>query len=113
MSKLRPPISISFNCHYSHCESESNMSISSEEREGNRNDPFIDKIISLVYRIAPDLRFSQAKSDARRKKQLRKERRKVTRFVHPDLRCLWRHVDALLAPPAPRVQQVSPYPRVR
>ena len=112
LSKLSPSISISFNCNYSDCETESNMSVFDEEHEGNPNDPFIDKIISLVYRIAPDLCYSKAKSDARRKKQLRKERRKVTRSVHPDLRCLWRHVDALLAPPAPRVQQVSPYPRV-
>ena len=112
LSKLSPEIS--FNCHYSDCESdpESISSSHSDEFEKAANDPFIDKIISVVRRIAPDLRYSQAKSDARRKKLMRKARRKVTRSVHPDLRCLWRHADDLGGPAVAPVQHASPYPRV-
>ena len=112
MSKLIP--SISFNCHYSDSESdpESISSSHSDEFEKAANDPFIDKIISVVRRIAPDLRYSQAKSDALRKKLMRKARRKVTRSVHPDLRCLWRHAEELGGPAVAPIQHASPYPRV-
>ena len=105
---------ISFGCQDSDCDSVSVKSISFEKSyvSVTPDETFIDSIISVVRRIAPDLRYSKVKSDARRKQQLRKERRKVTRSIHPDLRCLWRHMDQLLAPPAPRVEEVSPYPRV-
>ena len=111
MSKLSP---ISFNCQNSDCESVSVKNDSCEDSyvSVTPDETFIDSIISLVRRIAPDLRYSKVKSDARRKRQMRKERRKVTKSIHPDLRCLWRHMDQLLAPPAPRVEEVSPYPRV-
>merc|ERR1712155_89003 len=90
-SQLTP--SISFNCHYSDCESDPESILSSHSviEEFQMTDPCIDQIISVVRRIAPDLRYSQAKADARRKKKLRKERRKVTRSVHPDLRTMWQH----------------------
>ena len=97
LSKLSPPIS--FNCDYSDSDSDPDSISSSHSQELEITDPCIDQIISVVRRIAPDLRYSQAKSDARRKKKLRKERRKVTRSVHPDLRTIWQHASEFCSPP--------------
>ena len=116
MSKLFPLIS--FNCQYSDGESdpESNLSTHSEDFKKTSNDPCLDRIISVVRRIAPDLCYSQAKSDARRKKKLRKERRKVTRSVHCDLRTVWQHASEFCSPPeVPEPVDTTPaslYPQV-
>ena len=92
---------MTFSCQISDSDS---ASVNSDPFENSYvsvmpDETFIDSIISVVRRIAPDLRYSQAKSDARRKKKLRKERRKVTRSVHPDLRTMWQHASEFCSPP--------------
>ena len=115
LSKLSP--SISFNCHYSDSESVPDTiesALSDEITSLAPDETVIDTIISVVHRIAPDLRYSKAKADARRKRQLRKARKKLTRSMHPDLRCLWTHVDEVVTPKVKevRVPPVSPLPSV-